>query len=469
MNERLGVRRERVATRSTFLKEYQVLVRACDVAAILCAILTGLLLGWGYGGDLLGDDRPRQFFTIALLIVWPIALWQAQSTKPTSIANGLGEYRRVIIATVWTGLILMSLAYLLRIEYGRSYLLAVLALGLILLLLERNLLRRWLHRRMRAGEPLHRVFLVAPPGRLGKLQTELDGSGGRFIAVGVMPLDGAWEPRGAVVAALDAGADTILFAPGGDADPQQTRRLGWAMEDTDLSLMVSAALVEVAGPRLSVEPVQSLSFVRVDMPKFSGAAVVLKAITDVVGSTILLMLLGLPMLVIALLIRRGSQGPAIFKQERVGLEGRGFQCWKFRTMYMDADAQRDALRAQHGDDGATFKMAADPRVTPIGRFLRRFSMDELPQLVNVWRGDMSLVGPRPHPRDDVARYDDLAVRRLRARPGMTGLWQVSGRSDLSWDESVRLDLYYVENWSLSMDFVIMASTVSAVVGGRGAY
>lgn len=469
MNERLRVRQVRTSRSNPFLREYQLLVRACDVAVILAAILAGLLLGWGYGGDLLGDDRPRQFFTIALLVVWPIALWQAQSTKATLIANGLGEYRRVIIATVWTGLILMSLAYLLRIEYGRSFLLGVLALGLLLLLAERNVMRRWLHRRMASGQPLHRVFLVAPPARLPELQAELAGSGGRFVTGGMLELDADWDPRAAVDTALAAGADTILFAPGGDADPQQTRRLGWAMEDTDLSLMVSAALVEVAGPRLSVEPVQSLSFVRVDMPKFSGAAVVLKAITDVVGSTILLLLLGLPMLVIALLIRRGSAGPAIFKQERVGLDGIGFQCWKFRTMYSDAEAQRDALRAKYGDDGATFKMAGDPRVTPIGRFLRRFSMDELPQLINVWRGDMSLVGPRPHPRDDVERYDDLAVRRLRARPGMTGLWQVSGRSDLSWDESVRLDLYYVENWSLSMDFVIMASTVSAVVGGRGAY
>jgi exopolysaccharide biosynthesis polyprenyl glycosylphosphotransferase len=218
-----------------------------------------------------------------------------------------------------------------------------------------------------------------------------------------------------------------------------------------------------------VEPVESLSFVRVDMPKMSGAALVLKAITDVVGSSLMLILLGLPMLLFALLIRRGSPGPAIFKQQRVGLDGRLFWCWKFRTMYADADSQRAALREAQGGHGATFKMARDPRVTPIGRFLRRFSLDELPQLVNVWRGDMSLVGPRPHPQDDVERYDDLAVRRLRARPGMTGLWQVSGRSDLSWDESVRLDLYYVENWSLSMDFVIMASTVWAVASGRGAY
>ncbi|MEZ5184758.1 MAG: sugar transferase [Candidatus Nanopelagicales bacterium] len=469
MTQRLSTRQPRTSTRNEFLRDYQLRVRALDVAVILMAIVAGLLLGWGYGGEFFSDDRPRQLFSVALLTIWPIALWQAQSTKATLIANGLSEYRRVILATVWTGLIVMSLAYLTNTTYGRWFLFGVLMAGLALLLVERNLMRRWLHRRMAEGQPLHRVFLIAPPSRLTKLQDELAGSEGRFVTVGVLALKEGWSPREAVDSALTSMADTILFAPGGDIDPQQTRELGWAMEDTDLSLMVSASLVEVAGPRLSVEPVESMSFVRVDMPKFSGTAVVLKAVTDVIGSSILLILLGLPMLIFALLIRRGSPGPALFKQERVGLDGRTFLCWKFRTMYVDADARRDELRASHGDDGATFKMADDPRVTGIGRFLRRFSLDELPQLVNVWRGDMSLVGPRPHPMDDVARYDDLAVRRLRARPGMTGLWQVRGRSDLSWEESVRLDLYYVENWSLSMDFVIMASTITAVVGGRGAY
>ena len=469
MTQRLSTRQPRASTRNEFLRDYQLRVRALDVAVILLAIVTGLLLGWGYGGEFFSDDRPRQFFSVALLVIWPIALWQAQSTKATLIANGLTEYRRVIVATVWTGLIVMSLAYLTNTTYGRWFLFGVLMFGLLLLLVERNLMRRWLHRRMSEGQPLHRVFLIAPPSRLTKLQDELAGSQGRFVTVGVLALEDGWSPRSAVDSAVASRADTILFAPGGEVDPQQTRELGWAMEDTDLSLMVSASLVEVAGPRLSVEPVESMSFVRVDMPKFSGTAVVLKAVTDVVGSSVLLILLGLPMLLVAFMIRRGSEGPALFKQERVGLDGRTFLCWKFRTMYVDADARRDELRAAHGDDGATFKMADDPRITRIGRFLRRFSLDELPQLVNVWRGDMSLVGPRPHPMDDVARYDDLAVRRLRARPGMTGLWQVRGRSDLSWEESVRLDLYYVENWSLSMDFVIMASTVTAVVGGRGAY
>ena len=194
-----------------------------------------------------------------------------------------------------------------------------------------------------------------------------------------------------------------------------------------------------------------------------------KRVIDVFGSALLLLVLGIPMLLIGLWIRVDSKGPALFRQPRVGVDGRVFNCWKFRTMYTDADSKRDELRAAHGGTGATFKLEKDPRVTKIGHFLRRFSIDELPQLVNVFRSDMGLVGPRPHPLDDVSRYDDLALRRLLVKPGMTGLWQVSGRSDLSWDESVTLDLYYVENWSLSLDLIIMARTVAAVLRGSGSY
>ena len=197
MTQRLSTRQPRVSTRNEFLRDYQLRVRALDVAVILLAIVTGLLLGWGYGGQFFSDDRPRQVFSAALLVVWPVALWQAQSTKATIIANGLGEYRRVIVATMWTGLIVMSLAYLTNTTYGRWFLFGVLITGLLLLLLERNLMRRWLHRRMAEGKPLHRVFLIAPPSPLAKLQDELAGSQGRFVTVGVLALDdgGAHVPQ----------------------------------------------------------------------------------------------------------------------------------------------------------------------------------------------------------------------------------------------------------------------------------
>ena len=165
-----------------------------------------------------------------------------------------------------------------------------------------------------------------------------------------------------------------------------------------------------------------------------------------------------------------SRGPAFFKQERVGTEGERFTMYKLRSMYVDAEQRLADLRAlnQHGD-GVLFKMKDDPRVTPVGKHLRRFSLDELPQLINVVKGDMSLVGPRPPLQSEVKQYQNDVRRRLLVKPGLTGLWQVSGRSDLSWDESVRLDLHYVENWSLALDLHILWRTMFVVLGRHGAY
>ena len=277
------------------------------------------------------------------------------------------------------------------------------------------------------------------------------------------------DPELVVADAIAAGADTLLYAPGNHDDPTWPRRLGWAMEDTELSLLVSPALADVAGPRMSIEPVEGMALLRVDMPRFSGPTRVVKRTIDVVGSLLGLIVLAIPVAIVALLIKRDSPGPVFYRQLRAGVGGSTFMCWKLRTMYCDADQERAALRRLATDDGATFKMVRDPRVTPFGHFLRRYSIDEMPQLLNVLVGEMSLVGPRPHPLDDVERYDDVATRRLLAKPGMTGLWQVSGRSDLDWSEAVTLDLHYIENWSMALDMIILLRTGKAVLSGKGAY
>ncbi|MDP3949880.1 sugar transferase, partial [Microbacterium sp.] len=264
-------------------------------------------------------------------------------------------------------------------------------------------------------------------------------------------------------------ADSIIYSPSSHLPAGWVRRLGWAMEDTDMDLMVNPSLVHIAGPRLSIAPVQGLPLLRVDMPKFSGPTRTIKRATDLAWASLLLTILGIPMLIIGLAIRIDSRGPAIFRQQRAGQGGKTFICWKFRTMVDGAVAQRDTLRAEFGEGGATFKMRDDKRVTRVGNLLRRFSIDELPQLVNVLKGDMSIVGPRPHPLDDVARYSDDAHRRLLIKPGLTGLWQVSGRSDVDWDDAVMLDLHYVETWTLSLDLVIMMRTAKVVLLGSGAY
>ena len=202
-----------------------------------------------------------------------------------------------------------------------------------------------------------------------------------------------------------------------------------------------------------------------------GSARVVKGIFDRVGGLGLLFFFSPLLVVIAALVRLApnGRGPAIFRQERIGKNGKPFVLYKFRTMHVDAEARLAELRALNETDGELFKMRKDPRVTSVGRWLRRFSLDEIPQLINVVKGDMSLVGPRPPLAREVAGYPADMRRRLVVKPGLTGLWQVSGRSDLSWEESIRLDLTYVENWSLAMDLAILARTVSAVVRSSGAY
>ncbi len=464
-----------------YMIRLQRTIHAVDVLVILASIVFVLIQGWGAGGPL-PTDGPREFLALALVVVWPIVLWQKQAAVTTILGQGMEEYRRVVTASAWTAVIVMALAYATNNPRARWFLLGSMVIGTVALLVERHIMRVRLHRWMGHGNPLHQVFVIAAPQRDEQIRSSFRSADARFRIVGAWHLKGTEpHPSEIIERALAVHADTIVYAPLGTEDTRWTRRLGWAMEDSDLSLLVSPSLVEIAGPRLSVEPVEGLAFVRVDMPRFSGPARVVKRAVDLIGASLGLLVLGLPMLLIGLLIRRGSPGPAIFTQTRAGVRSGTFECWKFRTMYTGADAERAALRAAAeqeaadsdvdapDDQSATFKMADDPRITRTGRWLRKYSIDELPQLVNVLKGEMSLVGPRPHPLDDVERYDDVATRRLLAKPGMTGLWQVSGRSDLDWEQAVRLDLYYVENWSLASDLLILMRTVKVVVAGNGAY
>jgi exopolysaccharide biosynthesis polyprenyl glycosylphosphotransferase len=207
----------------------------------------------------------------------------------------------------------------------------------------------------------------------------------------------------------------------------------------------------------------------VDHPQLSGTRQVLKGLFDRVVALVALVLLAPLLLAFAAAIRLSDRGPALFRQTRVGKHGKAFRIYKFRTMVVDAEARLAELRGHNENDGVLFKMRRDPRITAIGVYLRKYSVDELPQLLNVVRGEMSLVGPRPALPDETARYADHVRRRLVVKPGLTGMWQVSGRSDLSWEESVRLDLRYVENWSFALDLQILWKTVSVIFRGSGAY
>ncbi|QZY29811.1 sugar transferase [Nocardioides coralli] len=277
------------------------------------------------------------------------------------------------------------------------------------------------------------------------------------------------EAEGPTALALAQGADALLVVPGPGLTPTTIRRLAWAAASHQLELYVGTGLIDVAPSRTTTVRAGGMGAVHVRPAAGRGCCRFLKDVAERVAAACALVLLAPALLVVGLLVRRDSPGPALFRQRRVGRDGREFTMLKFRTMCCDAEQAVDALADRNEADGVLFKLRSDPRVTPLGAVLRRYSVDELPQLWNIVCGHMSLVGPRPALPSEVEQYDHDPRRRLAVKPGLTGLWQVSGRSDLSWEESVRLDLSYVDNWSLPMDAAILGRTVRAVVGHRGAY
>ncbi len=284
---------------------------------------------------------------------------------------------------------------------------------------------------------------------------------------GGVPVLGDVNEAAALVRAYDA--EVVLVAGGGFENPHAMRELAWDLESDDIQVIMAPGVTDVSSERIRVRPVAGLPLLHVDRPRSQDALRWAKRTFDIVGSAVLLSLAAPLMLWTAFQIKRHDGGPVLFRQTRVGSAGDYFTCLKFRSMVVDAERVLVDLHEQTGYEQGLFKMQQDPRITQPGRWIRRYSLDELPQLLNVLRGDMSLVGPRPPLPSEVDRYTLTQSRRLRVRPGLTGLWQVSGRSDLSWDESVRLDLYYVDNWSMIQDIVILARTVGAVLSSRGAY
>jgi exopolysaccharide biosynthesis polyprenyl glycosylphosphotransferase len=264
-------------------------------------------------------------------------------------------------------------------------------------------------------------------------------------------------------------ADTIAVTSASETAAQYLRQLSWQLEGSGLELLVAPGLIEVAGPRLHIRPFEGLPLLSVEQPRFEGWQRLVKGFVDRGLAALALLVLAPVFLTIGVAVQLSGPGPVLYRQERVGVNGRTFTMLKFRSMVVDAEQRLADMRTSNMSDGPLFKMREDPRVTPVGRWLRKLSLDELPQLLNIVGGTMSLVGPRPPLPDEVARYDSQVRRRLLVKPGLTGLWQISGRSDLPWEEAVRLDLRYVENWSLAMDLLILWKTLRAVLSRSGAY
>lgn len=440
----------------------------------------------GISESVANDQIPLSYLQISLLVggLWLLTLSAQRSRSERVLAVGGEEYRRVVNATFLAFGSSAILAYLFEIRLSRGFFLVALPLGIVMLCIGRWIARRVLDHYRTRGRCMSDAIVMGAPADVRRLVAELEPNreaGYRAVGysltsgTGGSPENPAWTsvPEIATWDVVDRvardGVRAVIVAgelPGGR---DGIRRLGWELEGSGAELILVSRLTDVAGPRMHLRPVQGLPLVHVTLPQYSGPAHALKRAFDVVFSAAVLLVLSPVFLVLAVMIKAGDRGPVFFRQERVGTKGSTFRMVKFRSMRVDAEAMKDRLMEQNEGSGPLFKLKHDPRVTRVGAVLRKYSLDELPQFWNVLVGDMSVVGPRPPLASEVAEYDDDTTRRLLIKPGITGLWQVGGRSDLSWDESVRLDLSYVENWSFTGDLVIIAKTLRTMLRRDGAY
>ncbi|PZM92307.1 MAG: UDP-phosphate galactose phosphotransferase, partial [Actinobacteria bacterium] len=417
------------------------------------------------------DQGATWFHTVAYLLLplgWLIILWGNRAYDRRYLGIGTDEFKRVIRAAVGVAATVSFLAFSTKTDLSRLSVATALLGAMVFILIGRFAARYVLHvLRRRKKVATHRMLLVGTlPDALEVHNAVTRSPAAGLIPVAIYLTDGYSAARGIetpipVYAGRDIlelvrelGVDTIAVCGSANAEPGELRRLAWQLEGSGVDLVVAPQLTDIAGPRVHIRPIEGLPLLHVEEPTLSGPALLVKNVMDRVAALVGLILLAPLFVIIGIGIRISDPGPVFFRQRRVGHKGRTFRVWKFRTMYVDAEERLASLIDQNETDGLLFKIRNDPRVFPFGRFLRATSLDELPQLINVLKGEMSLVGPRPLPADDGDFLGDVR-RRLLVRPGMTGLWQVSGRSDLSWDEAVRLDLYYVDNWSLTYDLSIL--------------
>jgi exopolysaccharide biosynthesis polyprenyl glycosylphosphotransferase len=427
-----------------------------------------------------------QYVTVATVVgsLWLVLLAAYRTRNLRVLGMGFGEYKGVVNASVLTFGILGIAVLVFQVQIARGFFIVALPVGLGALLLNRWLWRRWLNHKRLAGHYLSRAIVVGDADDVKYVVSQIDKkSGAAYRVIGLSIPDGQHlratfaKSIVPVISRLDdvadavraIGADAVIVAgkPGGSRN--FIRDLGWALEGTGAELVVAASLTNVAGPRIHFRPVEGLPLMHVELPQFEGGKHLLKRVVDVALSGLALLLLMPVFAFIAIAIRRDSAGPVLFRQERVGRNGQTFRMLKFRSMVQTAETDLAALKEMNEGSGLLFKMKVDPRVTRVGQVLRKFSLDELPQFWNILIGHMSLVGPRPPLENEVEGYERHVRRRLYIKPGLTGMWQVNGRSDLSWEESVRLDLYYVENWSLTGDLIILWRTFNVLTHPVGAY
>jgi exopolysaccharide biosynthesis polyprenyl glycosylphosphotransferase len=455
-----------------------------DALSAMVAALVAAAFRFGPSTDTPAPGPVTTWLVVALPLVWVAAMLVSRSYEQRFLWVGAEEFRRVFLAAVIILATVGTISWAFKLEVARGFVVFALPLAAGLTLAQR-LVHRWLvHRARQRGDKRQTTIIVGHRAGVLSLHTQLERqayhgyhvvgcclpagiAGARVAEFDGLPVLGGLDEVARVVAEHEI--DTVAVLPSPELDGSALRQLGWDLETTKAELLLAPAVTEIVGTRVQIRPVSGLPLMHVERPEFTGLRRLVKEAFDRVAAGLVVLAIAPALLAIALMVKLTSRGPVFYRHERVGQDGRPFHVLKFRTMVPGSDRQIDDLRDLSDGNTVQFKMKSDPRVTPVGKYLRRFSLDELPQLFNVLGGSMSLVGPRPHVTREVEQYGFDMRRRLLVKPGITGLWQVSGRSNLSWDDSVRLDVRYVENWSLSFDLMIIGKTVGAVLRGSGAY
>jgi exopolysaccharide biosynthesis polyprenyl glycosylphosphotransferase len=472
-------------------RQYAVRLVITDLVVIAWAVIGTQIAWFGTLDAQLNLSEYRGGFalnysliSVLLILAWVSFLALFGTRDSRVIGTGNNEYKRVVDATIRLFGIVAIIAFLFQLDLARGYIVLSLPVGTLALLASRWIWRQWLSAQRARGRYSSRVLLVGSRVSVTAIARDLNRvpQAGYVVVGACIPGDTIGEllfGRVPVSNNLDqlqatmnaAAADTVVVTSSDELPPERIRELSWSLEPGRQHLVLAPSLTDVGGPRIHMRPVAGLPLIHVETPRYEGLKRFSKRAFDVLSSALLILVLSPVLLAVAIGVRLSTPGGVLFRQDRVGLNGVHFKMLKFRSMVSDAEAQLSFLQAASRDEGnvVMFKMKNDPRVTPIGSFMRRFSLDELPQLFNVLGGSMSLVGPRPPLDREVAIYEHHVHRRFLVKPGITGLWQVSGRSNLSWEDTVRLDLYYVENWSITGDLMILWRTARAVLARDGAY
>ena len=472
----------RAQRRSVWEAQYVRGIRASDAVASFLAAAVAYVVRFGDTQSGIGPIV-YAWAAAAIPLLWLLCMTLSRAYEARFLGVGAEEYQRVLTAAISLTAAVGTVSWALELQIARGFVVIALPTATVLTLAGRYRLRKQLHQRRDRGESTQQVVAVGHPDAVAGLVEHMRREryhGMDIVAACVptgvatpeltalnVPILGNFHDIIDVVEDLDADVVAVLTSP--EMDGAALRLLGWALEPTRAELVVAPSLMEVGGPRIAIRPVMGLPLLHVERPELGGIRRFAKGCLDWGGATVGLLVFAPILITLAIAIRVDSRGPVFFRQTRVGRHGHEFTMVKFRTMVVDAEARLVDLLAANDGDGVLFKLRSDPRITRIGRILRKYSLDELPQLLNVCMGHMSLVGPRPPLPREVAQYGEDVRRRLLVKPGLTGLWQVNGRSDLEWDESVRLDLRYVENWSFAFDVLILWKTAAAVLRSEGAY